>query len=196
MTKRFSYIFIFFFSAFLAAGQIHPLVKQIFYDLPLDKTRSDLREIIAHDQRFRSTDTASETVKNLIPYFRGVTTDKGLITSTPEAIEILLTFGNSPSVSAHEGQTDLILNVKYFYSVKDSAEAGYRHLIKILPAAFKDSRDIKVETPYSGGSTRYEFTAAGKLFENFNPYYRVEIVTASMANNTYGLFVEFRCKEK
>jgi hypothetical protein len=195
MTKKYFSIFVFIFIALTGRGQIHPKVGQIFYDLPLDKTRAELREIIARDKRFRSTDTLSEIVKDSIPYFRGVTSDKGVIKSKPDSIEIQLTFGHSASIRSKSGQADL-LKFKYFYSVKDSVESEYQNLVKLLNGVFKDSSDIRVETPYSKGSPRYQYNASGKVFENFDPYYRVELLKATMGNNTFALFVEYSRPEK
>jgi hypothetical protein len=190
MTKRCRYIFILLFATFCALGQIHPTVGQIFYDLPLDETRSELRELIAKDKRFTSTDTLSEKFKDSIPYFRGVTTDQGLIKSKPDLIEMQLTFGSNGEA---EYNSMLVLNFKYFYSSKASVEAEYKNLVKLLSVAFKDSTDIKVETPYSTGLKRYK--ATGKQFKNLEPYYRVEVLKATMPNKAFGLFVEFRRKE-
>ena len=33
-------------------GQIQPVIKNIFYNLPLEKPRLDLREVILNDKRF------------------------------------------------------------------------------------------------------------------------------------------------
>jgi hypothetical protein len=200
MAKTFVYIFIFFFASTIAVGQIHPTVKHIFYDLPLDKNRADLRETIATDKRFTSTDTVSNILKNSMPYFLGVTADKGVIKSKPDSTEIQLTFGSSTFASAKGGQKDFksidILNFKYFYSNKDSVELEYKNLIKMLSAVLKDSSDTKMETTYSKDPTRSQFKAVGKVFESFDPYYSVEILSASVTNNIFGLYIEFRREEK
>ena len=200
MTRTFVYIFLFFFASTFAVGQVHPTVKHIFYDLPLDKNRTDLREIIATDKRFTSTDTVSNFLKNSMPYFLGVTADKGVIKSKPDSTEIQLTFGISTFATVKGGQKDfksiMILNFKFFYSNKDSVEIEYKNLLKILGAVIKDSNDTKMETTYSKDSTRSQFKAVGKIFENFKPYYSVEILSASVTNNIYGLYIEFRREEK
>lgn len=61
--------------------QIHPIVESIFCGLPLDKSRLELREMILNDKRFVLTDT---TFNNFPPptFFKGLTTDKGLIEAT------------------------------------------------------------------------------------------------------------------
>ena len=37
--------------------QVHSIIENIFYNLPLEKSRLDLREVIINDKRFILTDT-------------------------------------------------------------------------------------------------------------------------------------------
>ena len=73
-------------------SQIHPTIKQLFYDLPLEKSRKDLREIILNDKRFVSTDSI---FNNYEPdtFFKGNSVDQGQIGSMPDSMQILLALG-------------------------------------------------------------------------------------------------------
>ncbi len=199
MTKTFIFISILFLSK-LAIGQIHPTVKHIFYDLPLEKSRLDLREIIASDKRFTTSDTISNLFKNTMPYFLGVATDKGVVSSKPDSIEIHLSFANTTFANVKGGQqeyrTIMYLSLKYFYSNNSSVKAEYKNLIKMLSTTLKDSFDVEVKETYTSDPSRVQFKSIGKTFENFDPYYSVQILTTSMANNIYALNIEFRSEEK
>jgi hypothetical protein len=102
--------------------QVHPIVENIFYNLPLEKSRLDLREVIVNDKRFILTDT---TFNGYPPttFFKGVTANKGFIKSNPDSIQVLLAYGNAALVTEKGGQEDfnkhpMLLECKYFFSYK------------------------------------------------------------------------------
>ncbi len=110
--------------------QIHPVIKNIFYNLPLEKSRLDLREIIVNDKRFILTDTAFNNYKPSL-FFKGITTDKGLIKSNPDSIQVMLIYGNAALVTEKGGEEDftkhpMIFECKYYFSNKGIAELEYR----------------------------------------------------------------------
>ena len=74
--------------------QVHPIIESIFYNLPLENSRLDLREVIVNDKRFILTDT---TFNDYQPssFFKGITADKGLIKSNPDSIQVMLIYGLS-----------------------------------------------------------------------------------------------------
>ncbi|MFM9949559.1 MAG: hypothetical protein ACKV1O_16600, partial [Saprospiraceae bacterium] len=86
-------------------SQVHPIIENIFYNLPLEKSRLDLREVIINDKRFILTDT---TFNDYPPptFFKGITADKGLIKSNPDSIQVLLAYGNAALVTEKGGQKD------------------------------------------------------------------------------------------
>jgi hypothetical protein len=192
--KQTFYIFIFILTQTLTFGQINSTVSNIFYNLPLDKSRADLREIIASDKRFVSTDTVSNIMKFTMPYFLGTIKETSIVKSNPDSTEIHLSFGSSTFSRTKGGEKDFIpimfLSLKYYYSNIDSVKVEYDKLLKLLQVELKESSDTKME------STQSQFKAIGKLFENFNPYYSVEVLSASVTNNVYGLYIEFRREEK
>ncbi len=157
---------------------IHPIIESIFYNLPLEKKRLDLREVIVHDKRFVSTDT---TVNDYPPktFFKGITTDKGLIRSKPDSIQVLLAYGNAALVTEKGGQEDfnkhpVFLALKYFFSKKDNVEIEYNRLFNLVRPLYPDTTAIKDdqwETSYSKGTEK----CIGKIFDHFDEYYRVSI---------------------
>ena len=159
-------------------GQIHPIIKNIFYNLPLEKSRLDLREVILNDKRFILTDT---TFNNFKPssFFKGITADKGLIKSNPDSIQVLLFYGNAALVTEKGGQEDstkhpMGVQCKYFFSNKDSVEMEYRSLLNLVYPIYTDTssiKDDKWEAEFSKSSEK----CIGKIFDHFDPYYRFGI---------------------
>ncbi len=167
-------------------GQVHPVIENIFYNLPLDKSRLDLREIIVNDKRFISTDTTFNNYKPL-SFFKGITTDKGLIKSNPDSIQVMLIYGNASLTTEKGGQEDttkhpMILECQYFFSNKESAEMEYGRILNMVHPVFTDTSSImddKWETEYSKGKQKGTQKCIGKIFDSFEPYYRVAISTIS-----------------
>lgn len=162
--------------------QIHPIIENIFYDLPLEKSRLDLRKVIVNDKRFILTDT---TFNNFEPssFFKGIATNKGLINSNPDSIQVLLFYGNAALVTEKGGKEDfnkhpMGLQCKYFFSNKDSIEKEYEKLLNLVYPIFADTssiKDDKWEAQFSKGTEK----CIGKIFDHFDPYYRVAISTIS-----------------
>ncbi|MDI9340355.1 MAG: hypothetical protein QM534_07250 [Sediminibacterium sp.] len=167
-------------------GQIHPIIKNIFHNLPLEKSRLDLREVILNDKRFVLTDT---TFNNYKPstFFKGVTTDKGLIKSNPDSIQVMLFLGNTSLPTEKGGEADfkdiMLLNFKYFYSSKDNVEIEYKRILNMLYPILKDSSSEKSESPYSNGNVSGQMTVISEIFQNYNPYYRVGISSISKVSS-------------
>lgn len=167
-------------------GQIHPTIETIFYNLPLEKSRLDLREVILKDKRFVLTDT---TFNDYPPstFFKGITSDKGLIKTKPDSIQVMLIYGNAALVTEKGGQEDptkhpMILECKYFFSNKDKAEKEYRRLLNLLHPIYPDSSvimDDNWETGYSQGKQKGTQKCNGKIFDSFEPYYRVAVSNIS-----------------
>jgi hypothetical protein len=158
--------------------QVHSIIENIFYNLPLEKSRLDLREVIVNDKRFILTDT---TFNDYPPptFFKGITTDKGLIKSTPDSIQVMLIYGNAALITEKGGQEDttkhpMILEYKYFFSNKDSVEMEYRRLLNLVHPIYTDTSSImddKWEAQFSKSTEK----CIGKIFDHFDPYYRVGI---------------------
>ncbi|MFN0203357.1 MAG: hypothetical protein ACKVTZ_17655 [Bacteroidia bacterium] len=158
--------------------QVHPIIENIFYNLPLEKSRLDLREVIIKDKRFILTDT---TFNDYPPttFFKGITADKGHIKSNPDSIQVLLAYGNAALVTEKGGQKDfnkhpMLLECKYFFSYKDSVEMEYRRLLNLVHPIYTDTssiQDDKWEAQFSKSTEK----CIGKIFDHFDPYYRVAI---------------------
>jgi hypothetical protein len=158
--------------------QVHSIIKNILYDLPLEKSRLDLREVILNDKRFVLTDT---TFNDFPPstFFKGITVDKGVIKSDPDSIQIMLIYGNAALVTEKGGEEDftkhpMILECKYFFSNKDSAEMEYKRLLNWVNPIYTDTSSInddKWEAQFSKSTEK----CVGKIFDHFDPYYRVAI---------------------
>jgi hypothetical protein len=184
--------------------QVHPIIESVFYNLPLEKSRLDLREVIVNDKRFILTDT---TFNNFKPssFFKGITTDKGLIKSNPDSIQVMLIYGNAALVTEKGGQEDfnkhpMILECRYFYSNKDSVEMEYGRLLNLVHPIFADTSSIKNdiwEEQYSKGTQK----CIGKIFDNFEPYYRVSIssvyfIPADGSKSVFVLDIAFSKEDK
>lgn len=160
--------------------QIPEDLKRIFYGLPLELSRLDLREVIVHDQRFKSTDT---TFNGLAPasFFKGTTSDQGLIQSNPDSIQVMLIYGDAALVTERGGDPDfdkhpVIFECRYFYSNKDSAEREYEQMVRLLEPIFTDSSAVKTElweSEYAQGIQKCN----GKVFDHYGPYFRTAIST-------------------
>lgn len=168
------------------AGQIHPVIQTLFYNLPLDKSRLALREIIANDKRFTSTYSTFNNYKPL-SFFKGIARDNGLIQSKPDSVQVMLVYGNAALTTEKGGQPDttkhpMILNCQYFFSNKESAELEYGRILTIVHPIYTDTSTIQDdtwETDYSIGEEKGTQKCVGKIFDSFEPYYRVAISTIS-----------------
>jgi len=159
-------------------SQVHPIIENIFYNLPLEKSRLDLREVIINDKRFILTDT---TFNDYPPptFFKGITADKGLIKSNPDSIQVLLAYGNAALVTEKGGQKDfnkhpMLLECKYFFSYKDSVEMEYRRLSNLVHPIYTDTSSIK-DDKWEAQFSKSTEKCIGKIFDHFDPYYRVAI---------------------
>ena len=162
--------------------QVSSVIENIFYNLPLEKSRLELREVILNDKRFILTDT---TFNDFPPptFFKGITSDKGLIKNNPDSIQVMLIYGNAALVTEKGGEEDfdkhpMILECQYFFSNKDSADAEYERLLKMVQPIFTDTtsiQDDRWESEFSKGKEK----CVGKIFNHFDPYYRLSISTIS-----------------
>ena len=160
------------------AMQIDPIIEHIFYGLPLEKSRLDLREVIVNDDRFVLTDS---TFNEFEPssFFKGITTEKGIIQADPDSIQLMLIYGDAALITEKGGQEDftkhpMILECKYFFSDTKKAEMEYERILDLVYPVFTDTtaiKDDKWEVEYSEGAEK----CFGKIFDHFNPYYRVAV---------------------
>lgn len=163
--------------------QVHSIIENIFYNLPLEKSRLDLREVIINDKRFILTDT---TFNDYPPttFFKGITADKGLIKSEPDSIHVMLIFGNAALTIEKGGQEDttkhpMILDCKYFFSNKESVKKEYTRLLNLIHPIYTDKSSIMVDKWEAQFSKSTE-KCIGKIFDHFDPYYRVAIAYISI----------------
>lgn len=158
--------------------QVHPIIENIFYNLPLEKSRLDLRNVIINDTRFILTDTTFNDYP-ATTFFKGIIADKGIIKSNPDSIEVLLAYGNAALVTEKGGQEDfnkhpMLLECKYFFSCKDSVEMEYRRLLNLVHPIYTDTSSIK-EDKWEAQFSKSTEKCIGKIFDHFDPYYRVAI---------------------
>lgn len=169
--------------------QVHPTVKKIFYDLPLEKSRKELLEVILNDKRFVSTDSIFNNYKPN-SFFKGISTNYGLIESKPDSIQILLALGYTSLTIEKGGEADfkniMLLNCKYYYSSKDVVYIEYEKLLHKLYPILSDSTSDTSFSPYSIGKESGKMIIDGKIFENFKPYYRIGISSISMLPDNNG----------
>ncbi len=165
------------------ASQVHSVIENIFYNLPLEKSRLDLREIIVKDKRYILTDTSfNDYPANT--FFKGITADKGIIRSNPDSIKVLLAYGNAALVTEKGGQEDttkhpLFLEYKYFFSNKDRVELEYRRLLNLVQPIYTDTSSIQ-DDKWEAQFSKSKEKCIGKIFDHFDPYYRVAISCISV----------------
>lgn len=168
-------------------AQIDSVIKQIFYNLPLEKSRLELREVILSDKRFISTDSIFNDYQPS-SFFKGKTTSTGVVESAPDSIQILLAYGHTSLATEKGGEPDfkniVLLNCQYFYSSQDSVEKEFNKLMQSINPILPDSRSEKSESPYSIGQISGQMKIIGNIFENFNPYYRIGISSISMLSDS------------
>ena len=185
-------------------GQISPLVRNIFYDLPLEKSRREIYQIIKNDRRFVST---ISSFNNYEPssFFKGITSDKGLIKSNPDSIQVMFFLGNTSLSTEKDGEANfkdiMLLRFNYFYSSIDNVEIEYKSILNMLHPILNDSNSEKSESPFSNGEVRGQMTVISEIFQNYNPYYRVGISSISMfpsdnSKSVYALEIVFSKEDK
>jgi hypothetical protein len=167
----------------LKAMQVDSIIEHLFYNLPLEKSRLDLREVIVNDDRFVMTDS---TFNDFEPssFFKGITTDKGAIQSNPDSIQVMLIYGDAALITEKGGQEDfkkhpVILDCKYFFSSKANAQMEYARILDLVYPVFTDTTAIKDDTweiEYSKGTEK----CTGKILDHFDPYYRVAVAFISL----------------
>lgn len=164
--------------------RVHPIIKNIFYHLPLESSRLELREAILKDQRFVLTDTS---FNNFPPatFFKGITTNKGLIESDPDSIQVMLIYGNAALVTEKGGAEDttkhpMILECVYYFSNQETAKKEYERLINRVHPVFTDKSSIvddAWESDYSMGKQKGTQKCIGKIFDSYDPYFRLALST-------------------
>jgi hypothetical protein len=174
------------------------IIKHIFYDLPLDKSRPEIRKTLLTDNRFKSTNTDTNDFTTSWSTFIGLCSDQGVIKSTPDSIEIELTFGSSSTFSKkRKKHTSLTyVKIRYFYSSLDSVELEYNRIANMLRPIFTDTTLTGIDTVFSDSSVRSQFKAKGMTFRNANSNYSVELLSAIITKNYYGLFIEYTREDK
>lgn len=184
--------------------KVHSIIKQIFYNLPLEKSRLDLRKVILNDKRFILTDT---NFNDFPPstFFKGNVNDNGIIQSNPDSIQVLLAYGNAALVTEKGGEKDfnnhpMLLECNYFFSNKKSVELEYNRLLNLVQPIFTDTSSImddKWEAQFSKSSEK----CIGKIFDHFDPYYRlgiayISVIPVDQSSPYYVLNIVFSKEDK
>lgn len=163
--------------------KVHSIIKQIFYNLPLEKSRLDLREILLNDKRFVLTDTNFNDYPPST-FFKGIIVDNGLIQSNPDSIQVLLAYGNAALVTEKGGEKDfnkhpMLLECNYFFSNKKSVELEYNRLLNLVQPIYTDTSTIE-DDKWEAQFTKSSEKCIGKIFDHFDPYYRLGIAYISV----------------
>lgn len=163
--------------------KVHSIIKQIFYNLPLEKSRLDLREILLNDKRFVLTDTHFNDYPPST-FFKGIIVDNGLIQSNPDSIQVLLAYGNAALVTEKGGEKDfnkhpMLLECNYFFLNKKSVELEYNRLLNLVQPIYTDTSTIE-DDKWEAQFTKSSEKCIGKIFDHFDPYYRLGIAYISV----------------
>jgi hypothetical protein len=107
----------------------------------------------------------------------------------------MLVYGNAALVTEKGGQEDtakhpMILEVKYFFSCKDSVKMEYRRLLNLVHPIYTDRSSI-MDDKWEAQFTKSTETCIGKIFDHFDPYYRVALSYISIVpvNGSKPVFV-------
>jgi hypothetical protein len=76
----------------------------------------------------------------------------------------------------------MILECKYFFSNKDSAEIEYRRLLNWVNPIYSDTSSIK-DDKWEAQFSKSTEKCIGKIFDHFDPYYRLAISYISVIPN-------------
>jgi hypothetical protein len=186
--KKISLLFL-LLSFITTFGQTDKRVQSIFYELPLDKPRSEIERILQSDKRFQKLDVDSEMF-NMFTYW-GRVLNQGIIKSKADSIDIELTYGIS-SNSNQKGSTRLThVKLRYFYSSLDTVEKEFKKLSNILNPISNNTSETRIDTIYSDSPIRSQFKAKGVTFHHNKPYYSVELLRATILKNRFGLYIEY-----
>ena len=166
-----------------SSAQVHPLVKKLFYMLPLEMRSEDLKDVLLNDGRFISSGHLDNAQQPSFIY-KGVTSERGVVGSNPDSIQVALVLGNTLLKVAKGGEAEfkdiLLLNCKYFFSYKDSMLNEYEKLVGILSSIIVDSTAEHSALPYAYDGESGQMLINGKIFESYSPYYRVGLSSISM----------------
>jgi hypothetical protein len=184
--------------------KVHSIIKQIFYNLPLEKSRLDLREILLNDKRFVLTDTNFNDYPPST-FFKGIIVDNGLIQSNPDSIQVLLAYGNAALVTEKGGEKDfnkhpMLLECNYFFSNKKSVELEYNRLLNLVQPIYTDTSTIE-DDKWEAQFTKSSEKCIGKIFDHFDPYYRlgiayISVIPVDHSSPYYELAIVFSKEDK
>ena len=184
--------------------KVHSIIKQIFYNLPLEKSRLDLRVILLNDKRFVLTDTNFNDYPPST-FFKGIIVDNGLIQSNPDSIQVLLAYGNAALVTEKGGEKDfnkhpMLLECNYFFSNKKSVELEYNRLLNLVQPIYTDTSTIE-DDKWEAQFTKSSEKCIGKIFDHFDPYYRlgiayISVIPVDHSSPYYELAIVFSKEDK
>ncbi len=192
----------------LQSDTVHPIIKKILYNLPLEKSRLDLREVMLNDKRFVLTDS---TFNDFPPptFFKGIATDQGIIQTKTDSVQIMLIYGNAILTTVKGGEPDsskhpMIIESTYYFSNKKDAQTEYERILNLIKPLYIDTTSImddKWESTYNKGAQKGTQKCLGKIFDHFEPYYRVSVsqidfIPDNNSNPTYVLNISFSKEDK
>jgi hypothetical protein len=181
----------------LAWGQTNPIVKNLFYNLPLDSSCQDIRKTIKTDKRFIPRNNDTSQFANPYTYF-GITSDKGVMQLRPDSIEIGLTVGFTRVVDRRgkaKSVSITFLRLQYFYSSKDSVQKEYERVLYMLRPIHKNAIYQGIDTINYNSELQEQTNAEGMTYSNPKSHYSIEVLKTALAKNQFGLFLEFRRKD-
>jgi hypothetical protein len=187
---------------------VHPIIKKILYNLPLEKSRLDLREVMLNDKRFVLTDS---TFNDFPPptFFKGIATDQGIIQTKTDSVQIMLIYGNAILTTVKGGEPDsskhpMIIESTYYFSSKKDVQTEYERILNLIKPFYIDTTSImddKWESTYNKGAQKGTQKCLGKIFDHFEPYYRVsasqiDFIPDNNSKPTYVLNISFSKEDK
>ncbi len=182
-----------------AFAQTPPTIKHIFYDLPLDKSRADIKKAIISDTRFTSKEKSTDpSIFNMSTYL-GFSSDQGMVQSKADFVEMELTFGFCAEPTRRVGKLKYrnitLFKTRYFFSSRESAEKEYQHMLNLLRPILKDTSCTFVGNGYADSIPTDESNATGMYFHNKKPYFKILVLKADITKNYFGLFIEYEAEE-
>ena len=208
-------IIIFLLFSLNSFSQNNKTIKNIFYNLPIERTREEIKKSLNKDKRFisknkktepafQSKDTIHFIIPDIFNTYIGKCLDNGITYSKADSIEIELTFGYESGemsmdrrmkYNSNETETT-ILKVRYYYSSMDSVIREYKTITDLLKKEMKDNYQTGIDTVYSDNPISSQFKAHGMTFKNKRKHYKIEVLKAILRDNYYGLYLVYEHREK
>jgi hypothetical protein len=183
--------------------QTDPLLKQIFFDLDPNDSRSLLCKKAKESSLFEQIIIPSDTLPFSPTYdtYYCKVRSNGFVKTEPDSIRMQISFGMTAPVRKSESKEAYSMHaisynysyigLEYFFHSNETAERAYKDFIAIVQA---DGKQLE-ETGQSGTTGK---STAGKVYYyvKTSPETELRILKMALLNHTYSLRIEYERPDK